>query len=256
VLFRSEPPPQPATVWPTQQVVVTPAETTAATVETTPASAECEAPLTPLEQNQFLININQCTAEDLTRVSGIGASLAQRIIEFRNLHGRVTDINQLRQIPGLGNKTYRRIIGAGPSPRGKITRLVNYLVGAPQDRDLNIQEIVRHASQLPGVVGCIMAMEDGLFVTGQLPPSMDTQTVSAFAPQLFRRVSRYVKEMNVGRVRRFSLFTEEHPVSIFHTGKIFLIVLHAPNRFSKSILIRFERITKEINRMCTERVAL
>jgi competence ComEA-like helix-hairpin-helix protein len=209
-----------------------------------------------MELNQCLININSCTAEDLTRIPGVGPALAQKIIEFRNARGTITDVNQLRQIPGVGNKTFRRIVGAGPSPRGKVVRLVNHLLGAPQDRELTLQEIVRLTAQQPGVAGCIMATDDGMFVTGQLPASLDAQTISAFAPQLFRRVSRYVKELKVGQVRRFSLFTDEQPVSIFYAGKIYLVVIHAPNRFSKTLLNRCERIAKEINRMCTNHVTV
>jgi len=109
---------------------------------------------------------------------------------------------------------------------------------------------------LPGVQSCILAMDDGLFVTGHLPPPLDANTVSVFGPQLFRRVSRYVRELQLGRVRRFSMFTEQYPLSIFHSGRVYLIVIHAPNRFSKSLLRRCERIAQEINRMCTERVTV
>jgi competence ComEA-like helix-hairpin-helix protein len=219
-------------------------------------SPVAEAPLSPMEQRQFLIDINKCSAEDLTRIPGVGPSLAQRIVAFREEHGQITDINQLRQVPGVGNKTFRRIIGGSSAARGKIGRLVNYLLDAPQDQELTIQEIVRLTAQLPGVQGCIMAMDDGLYVTGHVPPPLDAQTISAFGPQLFRRVSRYVRELQAGRVRRFSLFTDQYPVSMFHAGRIFLVVIHQPNRFSKTLLRRCERIAQEINLMCTERVTV
>lgn len=223
-----------------------------ATVET---NLDADRPLSATELSQCLININNCTADDLTRIPGVGPALAQKIIEFRNARGTITDVNQLRQIPGVGNKTFRRIVGAGPS-RSKVARPINLLLGAPQEKELTLQEIVRLTAQLPGVTGCIMATEDGMFVTGQLPESLDAQTISAFAPQLFRRVGRYVKELKVGQVRRFSLFTDEQPVSIFYAGKIYLVVIHAPNRFSKTLLNKCERIAKEINRMCTNHVTV
>ncbi len=244
--------PQPAP----SETIPAAASAPAAPVETTlETHADADRPLSATELNQCLININHCAAEDLTRIPGVGPALAQKIIEFRNARGTITDVNQLRQIPGVGNKTFRRIVGAGPS-RGKVTRLVNYLLGAPQDKELTLQEIVRLTAQQPGVAGCIMATEDGMFVTGQLPEPLDAQTISAFAPQLFRRVGRYVKELKVGQVRRFSLFTDEQPVSIFYAGKIYLVVIHAPNRFSKTLLNKCERVAKEINRMCTNHVTV
>ena len=49
------------------------------------AAPEQAAPAlsTTPRQNQFLVNLNQCSAEELAKIDGVGPVLAQRIIEFR-----------------------------------------------------------------------------------------------------------------------------------------------------------------------------
>lgn len=50
------------------------------------------------------VNINTATAEQLSQLKGIGANKAMAIIEYRNTHGKFTDINQLSEVKGIGPK--------------------------------------------------------------------------------------------------------------------------------------------------------
>jgi predicted regulator of Ras-like GTPase activity (Roadblock/LC7/MglB family) len=109
---------------------------------------------------------------------------------------------------------------------------------------------------LPGVEGCILAMADGLFITGQLPAHLDQNTVSVFAPQLFKKVGRYVRELRVGHVRRLTIFTDQQPMTIFQAGDVYLVVIHDARRYSKVLLRRCERISQEIARLCRQRAVV
>lgn len=55
------------------------------------------------------IDLNQATLEDLTRLPGIGLSLAGRIIEFRRRNGRFREIDDLLSVPGIGPATVEKI---------------------------------------------------------------------------------------------------------------------------------------------------
>ena len=55
------------------------------------------------------VNINTATAEQLMQVVGIGETLAARIIAYRKVYGDFTDIAQLKEIKGIGEKKYREI---------------------------------------------------------------------------------------------------------------------------------------------------
>jgi competence protein ComEA len=213
------------------------------------AEQAAHGPSTVPRETQFLINLNNCTAEDLAKIGGIGPVLAQRIIEFRSARGGFKSLKELRYVPGISRKTLREF--AAPAPRS-----LNRLLGVEHNEELTLQEIMRLTSQLKGVAGCILAMSDGVLLTGQLPPHLDQETISVFAPQLFKKVARYTKELRVGQVTRLSVFTDQQPLSIFHAGDIFLVVVHDPRHFSKALLRRCERISQEIARLCRQRAVV
>ena len=235
----------PATPISTPKVAVIPEVVHEVVMPEQTASVPTAAP----RESQFLVNLNNCTAEDLAKVEGIGPVLAQRIIEFRDARGGFKSLKELRYVPGISRKTLR--VFAAPAPRS-----LNRLLGVEHNEELTLQEIVRLTSQIKGVSGCILAMTDGVLLTGQLPPHLDQETISVFAPQLFKRVARYTKELGVGQVTRLSVLTDQQPLSIFHAGDIFLVVVHDPRHFSKALLRRCERISQEIARLCRQRAVV
>lgn len=56
-----------------------------------------------------LININTATKEELESLPGIGPSLAQRIIDYREENGGFRDINEIKLVSGIGEKMYEKI---------------------------------------------------------------------------------------------------------------------------------------------------
>jgi competence ComEA-like helix-hairpin-helix protein len=259
--IAAEQPPTPEAQPTTEPVVVPPADegAEAGESETTSEETSTEAapevpafePATPAPSvgstpDQVLANLNRWSLADLARIEGIGPVLAKRIIEFRDTHGGFKSIEELHQIPGIGRRLFRSL--ASPPRRG-----LNRLLGVEHNEELTLQEIVRLTSQLQGVAGCILAMSDGVFLTGELPPHLDRETISVFAPQLFRKVGRYMKELGAGQVTRLSVFTDQQPISILRAGEIFFIVLHDNRHFSKALLRRCERISQELARLCRQR---
>ncbi|MBN1889058.1 MAG: helix-hairpin-helix domain-containing protein [Thermoflexales bacterium] len=57
------------------------------------------------------ININTATAQELDQLPGIGPTIAQRIVDFRQLHGRFAQIEDLLQVQGIGRATLDQIEG-------------------------------------------------------------------------------------------------------------------------------------------------
>jgi competence protein ComEA len=55
------------------------------------------------------ISLNNATAEQLESLPGVGPSLASRIIEHRNAIGSFSDLTQLRDVTGIGEKLYAKI---------------------------------------------------------------------------------------------------------------------------------------------------
>lgn len=55
------------------------------------------------------ISINQATAEQLAAgMNGIGLKKAQAIVDYREQYGPFTTIEQLKEIPGIGNALVER----------------------------------------------------------------------------------------------------------------------------------------------------
>ena len=65
---------------------------------------------TTVETNPTKVNINTASATELTVLPGIGPTLAQRIIEYRNTIGRYRDVADLCQVQGISEKKLLSII--------------------------------------------------------------------------------------------------------------------------------------------------
>ncbi len=54
----------------------------------------------------FPLNSNTATLEQLQQLPNIGPTLAQAIINYRDSHGSFTSIDQMRNVAGIGPKTF------------------------------------------------------------------------------------------------------------------------------------------------------
>jgi len=70
-----------------------------------------------------LLDLNRASAEDLESLPGIGPVLAQRVIAYRKSVGRFQEVEELREVKGVGLKKFERIkplvTVATPGSKGK-----------------------------------------------------------------------------------------------------------------------------------------
>jgi len=52
------------------------------------------------------LDLNAATAAQLDALPGVGPVLAQHIIDYRTQHGPFTSLQQLRQVPGIGDRKF------------------------------------------------------------------------------------------------------------------------------------------------------
>lgn len=59
--------------------------------------------------NNNLVDINKANKEELQSLPGIGYSIAEYIIEYRNKNGDFKDIEEIKNVDRIGNKTFDKI---------------------------------------------------------------------------------------------------------------------------------------------------
>jgi competence protein ComEA len=62
------------------------------------------APGAAAESPGAQVHLSTATADQLDEVDGIGPTLAERIIEYRDSHGGFGSIDELAQVDGIGEK--------------------------------------------------------------------------------------------------------------------------------------------------------
>jgi len=55
------------------------------------------------------LDLNRATEQDIEALPGIGPVLAERIVEYRQSRGGFRNVEQLRNVKGIGKKKYERI---------------------------------------------------------------------------------------------------------------------------------------------------
>ncbi|MGW3072513.1 MULTISPECIES: helix-hairpin-helix domain-containing protein [unclassified Kitasatospora] len=55
------------------------------------------------------VSLNRATLEQLDSLPGVGPTLAQRILAYRTSHGSFRSLDQLRQVSGIGARTYAEL---------------------------------------------------------------------------------------------------------------------------------------------------
>jgi predicted regulator of Ras-like GTPase activity (Roadblock/LC7/MglB family) len=104
---------------------------------------------------------------------------------------------------------------------------VEQVIGPAASR-FGAKEIVANSAKLPGVLGVLLAMSDGLLVTSQAPAALKADTIAAFLPQMFGRMNQYTKELGLGALQRMALSVQGSDWQIFKAPNIYFAVLGKP----------------------------
>jgi|GEM_PF-1515845 len=104
------------------------------------------------------------------------------------------------------------------------------LFNVPANTNWTASDLIKHTCMLEGVAGALIALEEGLVVAHQLPETFSSDSFAAFLPQIFKRIGRYVREMQLEETKELMIMTPKGPCHLFHRGKVFFAVLGYPGK--------------------------
>jgi competence protein ComEA len=74
-----------------------------------PNVVEDETVVLGVSTTKNIIRINTASLEDLDLLNGVGPSIAQRIIDYRTEMGGFKSIEEIKLVPGIGDKMFEKI---------------------------------------------------------------------------------------------------------------------------------------------------
>jgi len=74
-----------------------------------PVCANAQAPAPTVEKASPTVNLNTASAADLENLPGIGAKMAERILEYRQKNGPFKKIEDLLNVKGIGEKNFLKL---------------------------------------------------------------------------------------------------------------------------------------------------
>lgn len=109
------------------------------------------------------------------------------------------------------------------SPRVDETEFKRKPVGGTEfmSRFATPNEVVSRAAALEGVAGALVALPDGLMVASKLSPDLNGDTLAAFLPHIFGKVSQCTKELRMGELNNLNFTVGNVPWKIFRVNAIF-----------------------------------
>ena len=99
------------------------------------------------------------------------------------------------------------------------------LFGQPGKQSWSFNEIVQGTAGLPGISGAVVGSQDGLLIAGQLPTPLSGETVAAFLPQMFGRISQYSTELKAGDLTVITLGFGPVSWQILRTGEFYFATM-------------------------------
>jgi predicted regulator of Ras-like GTPase activity (Roadblock/LC7/MglB family) len=129
-------------------------------------------------------------------------------------------------VPGLGRKTFTKITGMRwPEGEEALPEVRQKILTFTDAGYLNVRGVTEKFGELPGFEGCILAHQDGYV----LATSWDHQAkdaLGAFAPQIFKKVSGYVRRLKMGKMDCMTFVLDQCPVTLVPSEDIYFVAIH------------------------------
>ncbi|MFH0907261.1 MAG: helix-hairpin-helix domain-containing protein [bacterium] len=193
------------------------------------------------------IDVNSASVDELVhRLNSVGRKLAEKIVEERGVGGNFKNLLDLSRVPGVRGKKFERITGiAWRSELHKHRELIQQLVGVDDSTIPDVRAVAARFKELKAYIGCVIILEDG-YVLASNWENVSSDALAAFAPQMFKKIGKYVNHLKLGSIRCLTFFTEEQPITIVRSGKIFFAAVHVQNNFGRKQVEVVQALAEEL----------
>jgi len=180
------------------------------------------------------IDLNTASVADLvSRLDGVGPRLAARIVADRERHGPFLDVLDLARVPGLGRKTFKKITGMRwPEGEEQLPDMRGKVLAFTTDGYLNVRDVAERFGELSGFEGCIVAHQDG-YVLATSWGHQSKEALGAFAPQIFKKVAKYIKQLNMGKLDCMTVLLDQQPITFVPSEEIYFVAVHTLGGISR-----------------------
>jgi predicted regulator of Ras-like GTPase activity (Roadblock/LC7/MglB family) len=110
-------------------------------------------------------------------------------------------------------------------PKEKPPQSLEDLLGKAPKKPATPNEVVQKLVALPGVVGALITLQEGLLVASHWVPGVKPDTLGAFVPQIFSRINQYLREMQLGDMHNATFTLDKTALHVFKSGNLYFAVL-------------------------------
>lgn len=93
--------------WPVPKEEISQAQPEQSIAVEVPATSS--TPTVPTVKAVSKVNLNRASADELQVLPGIGPVLAQRMVDWRKMHGRYRTVDDLQEVKGIGKKRLEQL---------------------------------------------------------------------------------------------------------------------------------------------------
>jgi len=193
------------------------------------------------------IDLNRASAEEIAdRVDGVGPELARRIVADREVNGPFFDVLDLARVRGLGRRALESILGRPVSVQMyRYVPEIRRILG--ESRVPDVRTVAHNLAQLPGIEGCVIAHREGYRVT-TTAASADSDKLAAFAPQIYKKLAWYIRQLDIGGLQSVTLLVESRPITIVRGGELYLVLLHCTGQLKRKQIYLAHAVAAELSR--------
>jgi competence ComEA-like helix-hairpin-helix protein len=224
-------------------------------LETLTAPHTTRAPLATAEGKyaESGVNLNTATVDQILSLSGVSASLAERIVTYRDQNGRFTSVFDLKNVGRIGRVTFRKMTGMPFSTSGHHrSERIKRLLSLSDENMSHLPTVTRALAKRPGFSGTVISNNEGLLLAQDGAEDIAAR-IAAVVPKLVTQLANNLDVMDVGQMRSLSITLDEQMFTIIRSGAIFLTAIHDRRKLTKTQLTLVHRVAAELEWLLSHR---